>query len=110
MQRIKQDWRAIVGQTSGMFKMFLTTAVPKYNGTTGENKLYVEFTDALAERTVADASKKVILEDIIAQYIGKSVEVEMVLKKDNKTQQLSDISVDDILKQAIHMDVIVEDV
>ena len=110
LQRIRQDWRMIVGQTSGMFKMFLTTAVPKYNGATGENKLYVEFTDDLAERAVADPTKKAFLENVIAQYIGKSVEVEMVLKKDNKTQPLSDISVDDILKQAIHMDVIVEDI
>ncbi len=109
LQRIRQDWRAIVGQTSGMFKTLLITAVPKYNGTTGENKLYVEFTEDLAERVVADSSKKAILENIIAEYIGKSVEVEMVLKKSNTNQQLSDISVDDILKQTIHMDVIVED-
>ena len=109
LQRIKNDWRMIVGQTSGMFKTLLASAVPKYNGATGENKLYVEFSDDLAERAVTDPSKKAILENVIAEYIGKSVEVEMVLKKDNKTQQLSDISVDDILKQAIHMDVIVED-
>ena len=109
LQRIRQDWRAIVGQTSGMFKTLLAKAVPKYNGVTGENKLYVEFTDELAERAVADPAKKAILENVIADYIGKSVEVEMVLKKENTNQQLSDISVDDILKQAIHMDVIVED-
>ena len=109
LQRIKQDWRVIVGQTSGMFKNFLTTAIPKYNGATGENKLYVEFTNDLAQRAVEDPAKKAMLEDIIAEYIGKSVEVEMVLQKGNTNQQLSDISVDDILKQTIHMDVIVED-
>ncbi len=109
LQKIKQEWRAIVGQTSGMFKTLLASSVPKYNGATGENKLYVEFIDDLAERVVADPSKKAILEDVIAEYIGKSVEVEMVLKKNNTNQQLSDISVDDILKQAIHMDVVVED-
>lgn len=109
LQKIKQEWRAIVGQTSGMFKNLLITAVPKYNGTTGENKLYVEFTNDLAQRTVEDPAKKELLEDIIAQYIGKSVEVEMVLKKGNANQQLSEISVDDMLKQAIHMDVVVED-
>lgn len=109
LQRVKKEWRSIVGQTSGMFKTLLTTAVPKYNGTTGENKLYVEFSNDLAQNSVEDPAKKELLEAIIARQIGKSVEIEMILKKGNTRQELADISVDDILKQAIHMDVIVEE-
>lgn len=109
LQRIKKEWKSIVGQTQGMFKTFLNTAVPKYNGTTGENKLYVEFANDLAQNCVDDPTKKELLETIISRQIGKSVEVEMVLKKSETRKELADISVDHILKQAIHMDIVVED-
>ena len=58
-------------QTQGMFKTFLTTAVPKYNGNTGENKLYVEFSNDLAQTCVDDPDKKQLLEDLILQMTGK---------------------------------------
>lgn len=109
LQRIRNNWRSIVGQTEGMFKILLSTAAPKYDGSTGENKLFVEFSNDLAQNIVADPGKKELLETIIAQQTGKSVEVELILKKENTRQNLADISVDDILKQAIHTDIVVEE-
>ena len=109
LQKIKKDWKSIVGQTQGMFKTFLNTAVPKYNGTTGENKLYIEFANDLAQNCVDDPAKKELLETIILKQTGKSVEVEMVLKKNENKKELADISVDHILKQAIHMEISIED-
>lgn len=109
LQRVKNNWRSIVGQTEGMFKSLLSTAVPKYNGNTGENKLFVEFSNDMAQRCVEDPGKKELLEAIIAGQIGKSVEVELVLKKGNTQQNLADISVDDILKQTVHAEIVVED-
>ena len=40
LQRISASWKAIVGQTSGMFRQFLQSAVPKYNSETGDAKLF----------------------------------------------------------------------
>ena len=109
LQRIKENWKNIVMQTQGMFKTFLTTAVPKYNGNTGENKLYVEFSNDLAQTCVDDPDKKQLLEDLILKMTGKTVEVEMLLKKTNMHQDLAEISVDDILKQTVHMNIVVEE-
>ena len=109
LQRIKENWKNIVMQTQGMFKTFLTTAVPKYNGNTGENKLYVEFSNDLAQTCVDDPGKKQLLESLILQMTGKTVEVEMLLKKTNMHQDLAEISVDDILKQTVHMNIVVEE-
>ena len=95
LQRIKENWKNIVMQTQGMFKTFLTTAVPKYNGNTGENKLYVEFSNDLAQTCVDDLDKKQLLEDLILQMTGKTVEVEMLLKKTNMHQDLAEISVEE---------------
>ncbi|NCB93486.1 MAG: DNA polymerase III subunit gamma/tau [Clostridia bacterium] len=109
LQKIKSSWNNIVAKTEGLFKTFLSTSTVKYNGSTGENKLFVEFSNDLAQKCIEDPEKKELLEKLIAHQIGKSVEVEMLLKKENKHQELADISVDDILKQAVHMDVIIED-
>ena len=92
-----------------MFKSFLSTAVPKYNGATGENRLYVEFTNDLAQNCAQDPEKKELLEQIIARQTGKSVEVEMVVRRLNAPRELAEISVDDILKKEVHMDVVVEE-
>lgn len=109
LQYIKNNWNMIVGQTSGMFKSFLSTAVPKYNGATGENRLYVEFTNDLAQGCAQDPEKKELLEQIIARQTGKSVEVEMVVRRLDAPRELAEISVDDILKKEVHMDVVVEE-
>jgi DNA polymerase-3 subunit gamma/tau len=109
LQKIKNNWNSIVAKTDGFFKSLLSTAIPKYNGSTGENKLFVEFSNDLAQNCIDDPEKKSMLEKIIAHHIGKTVEVEMLLKKGSKHQELAEISVDEILKQAIHMDVVVED-
>ena len=52
LQQVKREWKMIVGQSEGMFKQMLLTASPKYNGSTGEGKLYVEFTNPLAANYV----------------------------------------------------------
>ncbi|MDD3218761.1 MAG: DNA polymerase III subunit gamma/tau [Lachnospiraceae bacterium] len=111
LQRIKTDWKAIVAQTSGMFKSMLSGAVPKYNGNTGEPKLYVEFATPLAQHYLDHPDGKEELSQIIQNRFGKRVEIEMVIKNqsDNMGQALADISVEDIIKNEIHMDVVIED-
>lgn len=109
LQRVKSEWRTIVGQTDGMFKNFLLSSVPKYNGQTGEAVLYVEFTNNLAQNYVDNPEAKEQLEKIISQQIGRYVEVKMFLTNTSKVQDLAEISIDDILKNKVHMDVVVED-
>lgn len=109
LQRIRADWRALVGQTDGMLKTMLNTAIPKYNGATGENKLFVEFTNPLAQNYVDRPDARLLMEEIIAKRYGKTVEVEMRIAGQNQTQGLSEISVDEQIREKIHMDVVVEE-
>ena len=108
IQQVKNDWRTIISQTSGLLKNFLQSATPKYNGQTGEDKLYVEFTNRLAQNHVESIETKQELEDIILKRIGKHVEVELILVTERKIEGLAEISVDDILKDKIKMDVTIE--
>lgn len=109
IQKVKHEWPMIVGQTTGMLKNLLHTAIPKYNGQTGENKLFVEFTNSLAERHIANPEVKKELEDIILKRIGKHVNIEMLLTDNHKQEGLSEITVDDIIKSKFKMNVEIED-
>lgn len=109
LQQVQREWAAIVMQTEGMFKSFLKDARPMYNGETGENRLYVTFRNNLAQKYIEDESKKQLLEDLIAKRIGKSVEVQFALEQQNESKMLSEIPIDDRIKQMVHFDVVVEE-
>lgn len=109
LQKAKSEWRTIIGQTEGLFKNFLLSAIPKYNGQTGEAKLYVEFTNNLAQNHVANPAFKKELEDLITENIGKYVEVEFLITHPEQSQGLAEITVDDILENKIHMNIVIED-
>ncbi len=109
LQRIRSEWKVLVGQTDGMFKNMLSTAVPKYNGQTGENKLYVEFSNPLAQNYVDRPDGRELLESIIEKRYGKSVQVEMRLKTQGGADHLADITVEEQLKNNVHFDIIEED-
>lgn len=109
LQQIKKDWVSIVGQTEGMLKQMLGSAVPKYNGETGENRLYVEFTNNLAGVYVDKPDGKNELEALIVKRYGKSVEIEFRMNTQSGGQNLSDISIEEQLRDNIHMDIIEEE-
>ena len=48
---------------------------------------------------------------IIEKKLGKAIELELIIKRDSKDSHsgLAEISVDDILKDKIHMDVVIEE-
>ena len=102
LQRISASWKALVGQTSGMFRQFLQSAVPKYNSETGDAKLFVEFADQLASIYVERPEAADEIRTIIEQMTGKTVEVQLILADQHANAALSTISVDDALTQAIH--------
>ena len=109
LQKIVAGWRAIVGQTTGLFKQSLQRAVPKYNGETGDPILYVEFQDFLGMNYVDNPEAKKELQDIIAARTGKSVEIHMLVANKHQHTNLAQITVDDALRENIHMDIVVEE-
>lgn len=109
LQKIMESWKVIVGETSGRFKEMLLRSVPKYNGQTGEPVLYVEFQDFLAQPYVEGTEGREKLEALIADKTGKSVQVEMLMAGGNRPDGLAELSVDDIIKEKIHINVEIED-
>ena len=110
LQTVMAQWKSIVGETSGFFKKMLQNSEPKYNGQTGEAVLYVEMRDQiLGPKCVDDPEYKELLEEIIRNRIGKTVEVEIILAEQHQKTGLAQISVDKIIEENIHMDIITED-
>ena len=91
----------------------LLESTPQYDGNTGAPVLYVEFRNFLAQTCIDNPENLQVLKQAIQKKIGKDLEVKMVLKKDEPGAgggNLADISVDEMLRQNIHMDVTVENI
>lgn len=112
LQKVKAMWKSIVAETSGRFKISLLSAEPKFNvQDPGDNRLYVVFADFLAERYVDDRERITELEQIIAEKIGKRIEVKFVLAADEGIQRvpLGKIDIDERIREFIHAEVEIED-
>ena len=109
LQKIVASWKMIVGQTSGVFKQMLQKAVPKYNSETGAPVLFIEFQDFLGQAYIDNPEAKQELLDIIEAQTGKTVEIQMLMADQHSHTNLSRITVDEAIRENIHMDVIIED-
>ena len=111
LQRILAMWKSIAAEAGGVFGSVLSAAAkPQYNPQ-DDTRAYIVFQDFLGEKYLYDQEKKELLETIIAEKIGKKVEVKMVLKADIASEGvlLHDISLEEKIRQEIHMDVEVDD-
>ena len=109
LQKIVAGWKVIVNQTSGIFKQMLQRSIPKYNGETGEPVLFVEFQDFLGQSYVDNPDAVGELQEIIAAQTGKSVEIRMLVANQHQQSNLTQITVDQAIRENIHMDVVVEE-
>ncbi len=103
LQQVVAMWRSIIAQTDGRFHMVLSRAKPKFNPADSDNRLYVSFSDFLGETYIKDEEKRQLLENIIANKIGKQVEVKMVLEADYAASglRLNDISIDEKIRRQV---------
>ena len=109
LQKIVAGWKVIVGQTTAAFKQALLKSIPKYTGETGEPVLYVEFQTPLGRNYPDDSDACRELKEIIERQTGKSVELHMLVAEDHQQTNLSKITVDQAIRENIHMDVIIEE-
>ena len=103
------NWKVIVNQTTAAFKQALIHSIPKYNGETGEPILFVEFQTPLGRLYPDDSEAKQELQNIIEQQTGKSVELHMLVAEDHQQTNLAQVTVEQAIRQNIHMDVVVEE-
>ena len=111
LKRVMEQWSQIIEETDGAFRPMLKSSVSKYdlNGSEEAPILYVELADNIvAQRYIDDPKGKEQLEALITEKIGKSVQVQMIVSGSRTSGELAELSVDDIIKKEIHMDVEIE--
>ena len=106
LRQAAAKWRNIVNATSGRLKSVLLSARVQYNASGEDHRLYIVFQDFLGERYVNDPATTELLEKIIAEEIGKKVEVKMMLQQDAGVSQtrLVNVSIEDRIRQQVHFD------
>ena len=106
LQQVVSKWRNIVNATSGRLKSVLVSARVQYNASGEDARLYVVFQDFLGERYVNDPATKELLERVIADQVGKKVEVKMMLQQDAQVSQvrLVNVSIEEKIRQQVHFD------
>ena len=109
LKRIREQWRKIVNQTTPPLKIYLQEAVPKYDGNTGESRLFVELSDRTACLYVNRPEKIAELEEAIRTVVGKAAQVEIVLAGEGNRRGLSEIPVEELLREEVQMPVEIED-
>ena len=109
LKRIREQWRKIVNQTTPPLKIYLQEAVPKYDGNTGESRLFVELSDRTACLYVNRPEKIAELEEAIRTVVGKAAQVEIVLAGEGNRHGLSEIPVEELLREEVQMPVEIED-
>ncbi len=112
LKKVRAMWKNIIAETSGMFRVVLAAAEPKFNAQDEKDgRLYVVFADFLAERYIDNKDRKEELEQIIADRTGKKVEVRFVLAADEGIQRgkLSSIDIEERIHEFIHTDIEIED-
>lgn len=109
LQKIVANWRGIVSGTGGIFKQMLLGAVPKYDGQSGEAILYVEFQNFLAQAYVDDPAYTQELKALIMRRLGLETEICLLMANDSRQQGLAQVTVDEALRENIHMDIEVEE-
>ena len=110
LRRVRAEWKFIIAQVeSGLLRQYLHRSIPKYNGETGEPKLFIEFQDKNAQRYLGNEEVKQEIEGIIEERIGKSVEIEMLIAEGHRHDTLAEIDLDEILKETVHMPIEIEE-
>ncbi|MBQ9063926.1 MAG: DNA polymerase III subunit gamma/tau [Blautia sp.] len=111
LKQIAADWVAIVGISKGILHEILRNSVPHYDGSTGENILYVVVgADNIIIREKSGNSEYAEeLQEIIRKRTGKSVEVRMIKNDDEKTGKLEGLSTEEAIQEFVHMEIETEE-
>ncbi len=112
LQQVSAMWKMIVARADGkVFQTVLSTAEPKFNARDeSDGRLFVVFTNYLAERYLDDKQKKAELEQIIEEKTGKHIEVKFILAADEMAQResLARIQLEERIHEFIHTDIEIE--
>ncbi len=108
LKKIRASWKRIIGSTSGILRPILAHAEPKFDPSVDESKLFLYFNDNTLKDCFGEENQKALREAIL-ETTGVDVSVGAVFAGENHSRDLSDIPVDEILRDKVNMPVEEED-
>ena len=102
VQEVVKNWKSILSSMSGLTRNYFKLA---HLSLGGDNRLMVVFDDPVAAGMMGDEVHRRELEDIIAERIGKQVEVAISANESGRPFEESYVD----LNKIINMDIIFED-
>ena len=109
LEEIVGMWGQIAGETTGLLHALIKHGVPSYDGSTGENVLYVVMQgDFLSQSRAGNSDYTEELKAIIKRRTGKDVELRIVSGTDERAHHLNEIPVDEVFRNNIKMDIVTE--
>ena len=104
------NWKGIIGQTNGLFRQMLQKSIPKYNGEPEDATLYVEFQDFLGKNYAENSKTTKRNFRILSLRRPEKLNIRNAcLPKNISTDNLARITVDQAIRENIHMDVNIEE-
>ncbi len=112
LQKVCEMWPQIIRNTDRILRNIISESEPGYN--TEDEKdttLYVVLRGSLSSLYKNDEEKKTELEQVIADTIGKRIEVKFLSAEEEsvKKNRIAAISLDEKLHELVHMDIEEED-
>ena len=100
LQKVREQWRAIVRETTAGPRNFLELSTPKFDAESEENILYLEVKEELHRMMLDREDVRAELEEIIRRRIGRTVRVQVVIASE-AGDRLSEISLDQVVASAV---------
>nr|WP_027871797.1 DNA polymerase III subunit gamma/tau [[Eubacterium] cellulosolvens] len=99
--KIRSMWRKIVGMCGQPLRGCLDSAVPKYDGADGGQKLYIEVGNAIAAEQVKLEQHMEELRNVIIRLTGKEAMIEVVTASSGGPGTLAEIPLEELLVSEI---------
>lgn len=103
LKKIRASWRKIVGSLPGMTRHLLDDAVPKYDPSVDESRLFLYFNDKTLKEAFEspDNSNAEDLHRAVREITGTDAEIAAVYSGDRTGKLLSDIPIDEVVQSRI---------
>ena len=106
IRQVAQSWSSIIQDMDGLVKNYMKKALVSMGG---ENCLLIVFDDEIAYGMANREEHIARLKELIAQRIGREVEVQMKLNDSDQPSGALYPDLEEIMRTKIHMDIEIED-
>jgi DNA polymerase-3 subunit gamma/tau len=104
LKKVRAAWKKIIGSTSGILRPILSHAEPKFDPSVDESKLFLYFNDNTLKDCFGEENQK-LLRNTIREMTGVDLPIGVVYAGENHSRDLSDIPIDEILRDKVNMPV-----